>query len=223
MGSKKKRPAETMHGSYSALYHAVLESVAFKGASSSAKALLMDVLRQHNGRNNGHFQLTTKWLLKDRGWKSADTIQKAKLELLERGLIVKTRQGGLSMGPDRFAVTWLNISDFTGLDVTYKSYVQGAWRNMDLARPIVSTTARTGSRNEDPRIVQPENQSETVPDSGTEPVLVTPVSGAMGPLRRPTVVPKIGNNEYCQLPALKRQVRVVGKKGRSGVRKNPET
>jgi len=81
----------------------------------------------HDGKNNGHLHLSAKWL-RGRGWKSNDGIQKAKLELLERGLIVKTREGGLNAGPDRYAVTWLAITNFVGLQIEPKGFHPGAYQ-----------------------------------------------------------------------------------------------
>ncbi|HAN55337.1 MAG TPA: hypothetical protein DCQ77_03665 [Betaproteobacteria bacterium] len=120
-----KRQLETPTGSYSAIPHAVLDSVAFTGASYPAKALLLELVRQLNGRNNGHLQLTSKWL-KTRGWKSDDVIHRAKDEMLERQLIMQTRQGGLNHGASQYLVTWLTVSSFVGLDITAKDCHPGA-------------------------------------------------------------------------------------------------
>lgn len=131
MASKtQKRPAEAVNGMYGAIPVALLDSVAFMGASYPAKALLFDLIRQHNGKNNGRLQLSYSWLAK-RGWKSRDVIQRAKAELTERGLIIQTVQGGLNIGPSWYAVTWLPISNFVGLDIQAKDYTRGAWAFMD--------------------------------------------------------------------------------------------
>lgn len=127
---KQKRPIEAIGGLYSAIPHAVLDSVAFTYASYPAKALLFDLMRQHSGGNNGHLQLSFGWLDK-RGWKSRDVIQRAKSELVSRGLIIQTRQGGLNVGASRYAVTWLAISNYVGLDMVAKNYAQGSWVLMD--------------------------------------------------------------------------------------------
>lgn len=133
--SAKKRPQEAVSGSYTPIPHAVLDSVAFVGASIRAKAMLFELLRQHSGRNNGRLQLSERWL-KARGWNSSDQVQKAKAELTERGLALKTRQGGRSIGPDWFALTWVPISNYADLDIKPGSFYPGHWRMMDTA-PIV--------------------------------------------------------------------------------------
>jgi len=127
---KQKRPVEAIAGLYSAIPHAVLDSVAFKGASYPAKALILDLMRQHSGNNNGHLHLSFSWLA-GRDWKSRDVIQRARAELIDRKLIIQTRQGGLNVGASRYAVTWLRISNFAGLDIQSAQYYPGAWAAMN--------------------------------------------------------------------------------------------
>lgn len=126
----KKKPPEALSGTYSAIPHRLLDSGAFMGASHVARSLLFELMRQHNGRNNGHIHCTTAWL-KQRGWSSVDVISKAKAELTERGLIVQTRQGGFNIGPSLFALTWIGISGFHGLDLRPGHYQLGMWALMD--------------------------------------------------------------------------------------------
>lgn len=146
MTSRRRRKApEVVTGRYTAMPHAVLDSVAFMGASHRARSLLFELLRQHNGSNNGHLHLATAWLRR-RGWRSMGAIQRAKIELLSRNLIVKTKQGGLGLGPDLFAMTWLDISDTSGLDIG--AYHAGAWKALDLAPAAPKKTkCHSNSRN----------------------------------------------------------------------------
>lgn len=142
---KQKRPVEAIGGLYGAIPHAVLDSAAFKGASYPAKALLFDLIRQHSGNNNGHLHLSFSWLA-GRGWKSRDVIQRARAELMERGLLIQTRQGGLNIGASRYALTWLHISNYVGLEIERKDYHPGAWAFMD-ALPIARNGASTSPLN----------------------------------------------------------------------------
>ncbi|QQX83739.1 hypothetical protein JJQ59_15150 [Cupriavidus necator] len=154
MSAKKKPPPEAVSGSYTPIPHVVLDSTAFRGASIRAKAMLFEVLRQHTGRNNGHLQLSEGWL-KKRGWKSSDQVQKAKAELVERGLILKTRQGGRSIGPDWFALTWLAITDFTGLDIRRGGYQPGLWRMMDPAPAVKISKLRIAAPSDEGTVAAP--------------------------------------------------------------------
>jgi hypothetical protein len=202
--TKRKKPTESVNGSYTAVPHAVLDSAAFKGASYTAKALLFEVIRQHSGGNNGHLQLYTEWLYK-RCWKSAGTIQKAKEELIERGLIVKTRWGGLNFGADRFALTWLDISNFSGLDIRPSEYHKGAWTFMDKL-PFAEK-----------RKACSEIKNSSVPEFGTALLSSVPKIGTEEAISVPDPVPESGNNECLPSPTHKTFRRVVGRKGRSGI------
>jgi len=142
---KQKRPVEAIYGLYGAIPHAVMDGVAFKGASYPAKALLFELMRQHSGKNNGHLQLSFSWL-QGRGWKSRDVIQRARDEIIERGLLIQTRQGGLNIGASRYAVTWLKISNFVGLEIQGKDYHPGAWGFMDTL-PVAKQNAATSPPN----------------------------------------------------------------------------
>jgi hypothetical protein len=109
---KKARP-EHVSGAYSLIPWSVMDSDSFKGASDKAKSLLFALMRQHNGSNNGHLHLAKSWVHKQ-GWTCDELNRKAKKELIERGLIVHTKQGGLNLGADLYALTWLDISNYIG-------------------------------------------------------------------------------------------------------------
>lgn len=163
---RQKRPAESVRGHYGAIPTVLLDSRAFMGASYPAKALLFDVIRQHNGSNNGRLQLSFAWLGK-RGWKSRDVIQRAKAELIARGLLIKTKQGGLNTGASWYAVTWLDISNFVGLDIQAKDYHPGAWSSMDaLPMPVKPQGYEIAWDGTKPVISKPEN-ANAVPPAGT--------------------------------------------------------
>ncbi|MGB1091488.1 MAG: hypothetical protein ACPGYX_05150 [Oceanobacter sp.] len=100
--------------------HDVADSEEFISLSGSGLKLLLALVRQYRGKNNGDLSLAFT-LMKDRGFKSKDTLQKAKQELLDKGFIVRTREGRfLNPGGvcDLFALTWLPIHHCNGkLDV----------------------------------------------------------------------------------------------------------
>ncbi|TQE98162.1 MAG: hypothetical protein FKY71_15255 [Spiribacter salinus] len=84
----------------------------FHRLSNIAKALLLELMGQWRGRNNG--DLTAAWsVLKERGWHSRHTVQRAEAELLETGWIVKTRQGGRNRC-NLYALTFLDIDECGG-------------------------------------------------------------------------------------------------------------
>ncbi len=128
--SRNKRP-ESVSGGYSAIPWCVVDSNSFKGASDKAKSLLFALMRQHNGSNNGRLHLAKAWLYRQ-GWTCDENNRKARKELLERGLIIHTKQGGLNMGANLFALTWFDISNYIGLDIDARTYRKGAYALCDL-------------------------------------------------------------------------------------------
>ena len=131
MSKKFKKPLENFTGNFSRIPHAVLDSQAFIGATDHGKAFLFALMRQHNGNNNGRFQLTNKWL-SEKGWRSVSINKRAIAELIERGLMVTTRLGGLNAGCNWYALTWLPIRNFIGLDISANTYKQGCWADCKL-------------------------------------------------------------------------------------------
>ncbi|MES2367273.1 MAG: hypothetical protein V4563_15455 [Pseudomonadota bacterium] len=187
-----KRQLETPSGTFGALPHNMQDSVAFTGASYPAKSLLLELVRQLNGRNNGHLQLSTQWLA-TRGWKSRDVILRARRQLVERGLIVQTKQGGLNGGASQYAVTWLAISNFVGLDITAMDYHPGAYSFMDkLPLP----------KNAKPVPFPGHVKPLTVPSPGTANALTVPSAGTARALLTPSTVPAHGNNVITNIPPV---------------------
>lgn len=195
--------------------HAVLDSDAFQGAGHPARSLLYELIRQLSGRNNGHLQLASPWL-KKRGWNSADVVQRAKAELVTRQLAIKTRLGGLNAGPDLWAVTWLPISDFSGLtEVSAMTYHPGAWHFLNQPVPIRKRDGRSVSRR------------SAVPSPGMANALAVPSPGTKTALSDAQTVPPHGNNVSTNTPlaaaampvparSFAQRSRVVGAAGRSG-------
>jgi hypothetical protein len=202
--SRQKKPIEAVSGSYSAIPHAVLDSVAFMGASHPAKALLLELVRQLNGRNNGRLQLSDKWL-KERGWTSKSLTFNAKRILLERKLIMLAKQGGLNHGASWYLVTWLAVSNFVGLDITAMDYHPGAWSFLDKL-PLPKNASAVPSAG----VVKPS----TTPPAGVANRSTTPPHGAREALLRGSTTPPHGDNVYHQYPPVKSSRPIVGKPAR---------
>ncbi len=211
----KKRPPEATSGTYSAVPHRLLDSTAFMGATDRAKSLLFALIRQHNGSNNGRLQLTDKWL-SEHGWPSKELNAKTRIELIERDLIIQTRRGGLNSGCNWFALTWLPISNFVGLDITANSYHPGAWAACD----VPPTSRRKPPQK---RVTPPDYRGSPTPTTGAVDCLATPTTGAREALLGSFTPPTTGNNVLTNTTSKKparADKRIVGKSGRSGARKN---
>lgn len=221
--AKHKRPFEAPSGRYTPLPHLLLDSTAFMGASHRTRSLVLELMRQHNGQNNGHLHLTLAWL-KKRGWASVDGIQKSKEEALERGLIIKTREGGLNLGPDRYALTWLPITNFVGLDFSQKDYHPGRYLVMDKLPTVKNEERLVPVRSAAKRIVKRKDRSAdrcgAAPAVGMAAPDSVPPDGAKTATFATPATPPNGNNECLPIPPRKR-CRVVGAPGRSGKTKRP--
>ena len=93
-----------------------MDSDSFKALSFSARALLLELCFQYRGHNNGDL-VVAHYVLKERGWKSRTTIEKARDELLKAGFIVTTRYGQrINPGGccSLFAITWLAVDEIPG-------------------------------------------------------------------------------------------------------------
>lgn len=210
MAAKRSRAPEQSSGAYVQLPIAVLRSNAYIGCSHYAKALLIELLGQHNGKNNGHLHLAVRYLA-GRGFRSRGQIAKGRDELIARNLVVKTHQGGLPTrktggqvefdGCDLFAVTWLPISDYKDLnEIRPGQYHPGAW-HFDTPAPM-KTPARKAliDANEARKKTALQKKMQavpryaTVPPHGTQNGLCVPPHGTVKAEKRELCVPPHGKN-----------------------------
>jgi hypothetical protein len=121
-------------GGFVAFPHAVIRSGQFASLSPHAVKLLVDLLAQYQGSNNG--DLCATWsMMAARGWRSRDTLWKALKELVEKGWIVQTRQGGMNAA-SLYGVTFFAFDPSPKLEITAKAFPRGAWYQVaPIARP----------------------------------------------------------------------------------------
>ena len=123
---KVKRRRET--GSFIAMPHACLNHENYIALNPHSVKLLFDLYAQYKGKNNGDFVATWSYM-KKRGWRSQDTLFKAIKELLNRGWIVVSRQGGRNRC-SLYAVTFQRIDECQGkLDITSTIAALGNWKS----------------------------------------------------------------------------------------------
>ena len=122
-------------GSYSAKPHCIFRANTWTGNPSIASTLspkafvLLDNLTaQYNGDNNGDLTAAKK-ILRLYGWSESNSaIDQAKYELLAKGFIQQTRQGGKNKA-SLYAVTWIKINDCDGkLDVPPTTRASNLWK-----------------------------------------------------------------------------------------------
>ena len=126
-GGKDKRDG----GAFVSVPLSVLNSHAYLNTSAHGRMLLFDLLTQYRGDNNG--DLCAAWkFMKPRGWRSEETLGKAKRELLRLELIVETRKGARPNKASLYALTWYALDHCGGkLEMKPQSFPRGAYRLLD--------------------------------------------------------------------------------------------
>ena len=128
-----------MNNSFVMMPHHVLGHDNFRTLSPRATKFLMDLLAQYRGNNNGDLCAPLS-LMRERGWNSSDQLHKAKRELIEKGVIIVTRQGGLNKA-NLYAVTWFPIDECKGkLDVAATTTAPGNLKK-ELPSPLAGVKA----------------------------------------------------------------------------------
>jgi hypothetical protein len=150
--AKKKKnwlsPERRESGGFAALPHCLLESQVYIGLSAHAIKLLIDLLAQFKGFNNG--DLCLAWtLMEKRGWKSRDTLNKARQELLDVELIEVSRHGDRKRAT-LYALTFFAIDECGGkLDIKATERPVSTWRLHNPLPPLkIRITPPPGGLNE---------------------------------------------------------------------------
>ena len=120
--------------------HPILKSVAYINLGSWARTLLIELILQHNGKNNGDLSAPYS-LMKQRGFNSSGTLSKAGKELQENGLIQITklpRKTGTTFEMTKLvALTWLPIDECTDkfgnykLEVSATTSASNKWKQLE--------------------------------------------------------------------------------------------
>ena len=164
-------------GGFVALPWAVLDSAAYQGLSHPARSLLMELARQYVRDNNGRLLASEAYLSK-RGWKSNDTITRAKRELIEAGFVHETVKGHRPNKASWYAVTWYSIDRLQGYDHgALESFERGAYRKNAGLTPSRGVAGDT-----------------IAPSGGVEQVPPTPSAGAIRPIFRTRSTPSGGDH-----------------------------
>ena len=158
-------------GGFVALPWSVLDCAAYRALSHPARSLLMEFARQYVKDNNGRLLASTRFLI-TRGWNSADVIHRAKLELVQAGLIYETVKGHRPNKASWYAITWQDIDRHPGFDAgafeCWKDARSGYAKSKNLQ---VKNTRLIPSKGVDKPLI--------APCSGIESHPPTPLSGAI--------------------------------------------
>ena len=99
-------------GPFVMLPKSVINSPVYFQLPPRAVKLLVDMLSCYNGRNNGDFCITWS-LMEKRGWKSRETLNDARKDLINTGFILVSRQGGRNLS-SLYAITFMAIDECKG-------------------------------------------------------------------------------------------------------------
>jgi hypothetical protein len=163
----------------------VLESPGYRAASHVARALLVDIAMQYVGRNNGRLVACMKYL-QPLGWRSNDTVVRARRELLHLGLLVETRKGGFPNTAAWYSLAWQALDVTDGLDINPKLYRTGGYR---LAHAQNTALVPPGGAA----------GAATAPCGGAGPSITAPPDGAIRAPLRPQPAPSGG--AYLETPS----------------------
>lgn len=137
MGAHQKRQRATGRGesgSFAAIPHALLKTRKYATLSAWSVKLLVDMVGQYTGRNNG--DLTASWaVMSPKGWRSKGTLQRALTDLLAAGFVIRTRYGGRNLCA-LYAITWKPVDECLDrvtrkpkLDVSPTNTQPGGWQD----------------------------------------------------------------------------------------------
>lgn len=90
---KEKRRQKWGGGPFTPLPRDFLQSELLRSLSPYGIKLLMDLLAQYNGCNNGDLCITWS-LMVQRGWSGKSILAKAQKELIDSEILILSRQGG---------------------------------------------------------------------------------------------------------------------------------
>lgn len=122
-------------GGFVALPWSVLDCPAYSHLSHPAKSLLMEISRQFVRDNNGKLLASYRYL-RTRGWTSADTITRAKKELIANGFIHETVKGHRPNKASWYAVTWRGLNKSNCYDFgAERSFIRGAYQINSILKP----------------------------------------------------------------------------------------
>lgn len=176
----RKGDAGRDSGGFVALPWSVLDCPAYAALSTHAKALLLEVARQFHRDDNGRMLLSRAYMA-TRGWKSNDTIAKAKNELLNGGFIFETVKGHRPNKASWYAVTWRTLDKMPGYDEGMAQlFERGAYQKSAPLKKILTPPRGTG-------------RASIVPPHGTETQSTVPPAGTIKAIFRGLSVPPHGH------------------------------
>jgi len=156
----------------------VTSSDEWRAMSPIACKLLSGIIPQFNGRqqnNNGYLMILMRQP-KRYGFKSVGTLTAARDELVRRGFIQLTRQGGRHQA-SLYAITWEPIKNARGLEVPADTMPSHLWQQENESRRDPPPMRLQKNRNRAPTSGTLNRRIALV--AGTQPSAIAPSVGAV--------------------------------------------
>ena len=133
--TREKTKGRKNSGHFAAIPHDIIKSKNFQNLSGNAAKLLVQLIselrfgKDKSTKNNGDLSICFS-MFKSAGWRSKDTLYKARNELLHYGFIELTRRGiAYKNRPHLFAITFRAIDECNGkLDVRPTRVPSSKWK-----------------------------------------------------------------------------------------------
>lgn len=99
----------------------VLESAEYRALPDSARSLLIDLLMQFSGKNNGRLCISFV-AMRRFGWNSVQKLDRAKRELLTTPFVLLTRKGKPPRTAEWVGVTWFPLDYDRSMDLVPRDW-----------------------------------------------------------------------------------------------------
>lgn len=116
----------------------VLLSAEYQALPFSSKALILDLMGQYTGKNNGRLCPAFE-VMQRSGWASKTTLIRAKVALLECSFVMLTRKGHAPRTAEWIGFTWWKLNYMEGMDINprdfhYLNFVSVAMKDPNTGR-----------------------------------------------------------------------------------------
>jgi hypothetical protein len=145
--TRKKTQGRSGQGRFVGIPHSVMNHADWPQLSPNAIRLLMELVKQYNGHNNG--DLTAAWsIMCNRGFNSKSTLTAAIRCLMSLNFVVRTREGYFCNPGKRcalYAVTWQPINECRGKSLEIKPTTAPPRAfSMENNKPAIETVLTAG-------------------------------------------------------------------------------
>ena len=174
----RKRPSRT-EGRFDLVPHSVKLAPGYRALTGRpAICLLHDLMMQYTGTNNGRI-VACERALRPLGWRSKGVIQRAVSDLVDHGLLIRTRQGSRPSKASLYALPWRSLDRHP-----HDEYDPGTLEAFTKLRRIYLEFVPP----QRPRKVcapRAEKNASRPPLNGVEAEFTGPLNGVEGPLATP--------------------------------------